>query len=192
MPAMTKTLRSPASRIPPVLAAALLLVTACVPTDRSVVTKDVQVFDAAVVGAWQALDRQFDPRVTIGKHADGRSYTVVARDDQGLEASRGVLRIMKLGDDRFYELETRNTGDPKTRFAIGRLKIEKDLLTGYSFPKDSDILDHPDVKTIEVADEADGTGKQKVISMEPAKVQAFLNAHAKEMSKQTMQLKRVK
>ena len=47
----------------------------------------------------------------------------------------------------------------------------------------------PDVKTVE----ADyGTDRQKVLAMEPEKVQAFLKAHAKEMTKESLAVSRGK
>ena len=170
-----------------IAALVLLLVaaclTACVPTDRSVVTADVQTFDPNLAGEWNTGDKPAD-RLTFAKAADGKSYNVTTYDDDGkAKENTCVFRAMKLGGELFYELQTRNPGDTRDRFAVGRLTIEKDRIRGFSFEKDDAALEMPDVKTAEVDY---GSDKQKVLAMEPEKVQAFLKAHAKEMTKESL------
>jgi hypothetical protein len=161
----------------------LICLTACVPTDRSVVTADVQTFEAGLAGEWNTGDKPED-RLTFVKAADGKSYEVTTYDDDGKpKENTCVIRMMKLGPDLFYEMETHNPGETGNRFAVGRLTIEKHHLRGWSFEKDDAALDMPDVKTAEMDY---GTDKQRVLVMEPAKVQAFLKAHAKEMTKESL------
>jgi hypothetical protein len=161
--------------------------TACVPTDRSVVTPDVLTFDPALAGEWNSGKSPAD-RVTFTKAADGKSYVVATYDDDGKQKENtSVFRTMKIGSELFYELQTRNPGDTRDRFAVGRLTVEKDRLRGWGFEKDDAALDLPDVKTTEVDY---GSDKQKVLAMEPAKVQAFLKTHAKELTKETFAVSR--
>jgi hypothetical protein len=168
-----------------ILVAACL--TACVPTDRSVVTADVQTFDPDLAGEWNTGDKPAD-RLTFAKGPDGKSYVVTTYDDDGkVKENTCAFRAMKLGGDLFYELQTRNPGDTRDRFAVGRLTIEKDHLRGWSFEKDDAALGMPDVKTAEVDY---GTDKQTVLAMDAEKVQAFLKAHAKEMTKESLAVKR--
>jgi hypothetical protein len=166
---------------------AVVCLTACVPVDRSVVTPDVLSFDPSLLGEWNTGKTAAD-RLTFAKAADGKSYAVTTYDDNGKAKDETCLfRLMKLGAEHFYEMETRNSGETKSRFAVGRLTIEKDRLRGWTFEKDDAAFDLPDVKTAEVDY---GGEKQKVLAMEPAKVQAFLKAHAKEMTKESLAVSR--
>jgi len=169
------------------LLAILVALPACVPTDRSVVTADVATFDPALVGEWNSGDKPAD-RVTFAKADDGKSYKLTTYDDDGKpKDEKGVFRTMRLGSEMFYELETRNPGDTRDRFAVGRLTVEKDRLRGWTFDKDDAAFDMTEIKTAEVDY---GTSKEKVLAMEPEKVQAFLKKHAKEMTKESFAVKR--
>jgi hypothetical protein len=162
--------------------------TACVPTDRSVVTADVQTILPDLAGEWNTGDKPAD-RLTFIKAADGKSYEVITYDDDGKSKENScVLRVMKLGDDLFYEMETHNPGETRNRFAVGRLTVEKDRLRGWTFEKDDAGLEVPEAKTAEV--DYGGGNKEKVLAMEPAKVQALLKAHAKEMTKESLAVRR--
>ena len=165
------------------------LLSACVPTDRSAVTPDVQVFDADLLGEWKTGSAPSD-RLTFTKAIDAKSYDVATYDDDGKrKAERYVLRLMKLGDQHFYELELRPEPDAKARFSVGKLTLEKDRIVGWTFERDEQAFEQPDAKTAEVEY---GGEKQKVLSMEPTKVQAYLKAHAKEMTRESLRVERAK
>ncbi len=163
---------------------------ACVPSDKSVVTEDKQVFLDELVGQW-SMGSGNDATLLTLIRGEGKTYDVTTFDAASKETGHALFRVMKLGEEYFYELEMKDKADSKPRYAFGRLTFDKSHITGWTFADANKMLSDPAITTAEIPDANDNTGKQRVVSMPADKVQAYLAAHAGEMKTESLKVDRV-
>jgi hypothetical protein len=174
----------------PVLACALLCLSCapgCFESLTSIVTPDKVVYYPDLVGDY-APPAPAKSRLHIAKGED-KGYTYAQYDDKGVLQGKGALRMVKLGEHHFFEITIENlkTAEGRPVYVIGRVTIEGDkgakTLTAYSFKPRDALFKDPAVGTAEFAVGRDGASRKvRAVSMPPAKLQAYLAAHAKEMS----------
>jgi hypothetical protein len=169
----------------------------CYESLTSIVTPDKQVFYEDLVGEYEAVEPATG-RVTIEKGAD-KAYAYRQYDDKGALANKGRLRLIKLGDDHFYEItaDRLNTLEGKPLYAVGRLAIEGEkgarTLTGYAFETKDAFFEGTGVVTAEYRYKEEGQEKKgRALSMSPEALQAYLAAHAKEMTERGLRLRQTK
>ena len=127
--------------------------------------------------------------------AEGKAYTYVQYDDKGAESTKGTLRLVKLGEHHFFEITLDNlkTAEGRPISVIGRLVIEGEpgakTITGYTFKSKEEFLKDPAISTAEFSLKQNGeTKKARAVSTPPQKLQAYLAAHAKDLSEETVKL----
>ena len=169
----------------------------CYESLTSMVTPDKQVFYEDLVGEYEAVEPATG-RVTIEKGPD-KGYAYRQYDDKGALANKGTLRLIKLGDNHFYEFTTERfaTSDGKPLYAVGRLAIEGEqgarTLTGYAFETKDAFFQGIGVVTAEYRYNEDGEEKKgRALSMSPEALQAYFAAHAKEMAERGLRLRQTR
>ena len=173
----------------------ILAAPGCYESLTSIATPEKVVFIEDLVGEYKAIDPATG-RLSIAK-GERKAYRYTQYDAKDVVQNRGTLRIVKLGDNRFYEItvDGYKTVDGKPVYAIGRLKIEgksgEKTLTGYAFKSKETLFDDPEVTSTEYSYKEEGAMKQsRALSMTPAKLQEYLEAHADEMSEPTLKFQK--
>ena len=179
-------------------AALLILVfvgAGCYESLTSIVTKDKLVFYEDLLGTYKPAEPATG-RITLGK-GEGKSYTQTHYDEKGVQTNKGSLHILKLGDHHFYEIaiDDFKNKDGKPIYVIGRLEMEGKegarTLTGYGFESKDKFFAEAGIATAEYEHKDEGeTRKGRALSMPPDVLQAYLAAHAKEMTHQELRLER--
>ncbi len=149
------------------------------------------VFDEKLVGV-------YDDGQHVVEKGPGKSYIFTSKDEKGNVTSTATVHLVKLGDLLFSDMEV-PAGEDVTRepaakvlHAIDRIEIDGGTVRAFCFP-DSKYLEFADAKTVTVTTTSkDGAvATDKLLSLSTKEMEAFVVGHAKEMSKKTMEMKRV-
>ena len=169
----------------------VLSVAGCYESLSDIATSDKVVFFDELVGDYKAVDPGTG-RLTLEK-CSGTAYTYRQYDAKDALLNKGTLWVVKLGDEHFYQTAVDGfvTTDGRRLYAIGRLRIEGEpgakMLTGYAFKSADAIFNDPRVTTAEY-ERQEGAERKKgrALSMPPQELQAYLAAHAGEMTEPTL------
>ena len=163
----------------------------CYESLTSIATPDKLVFYDDLPGDYKAV-APATGRLSIGK-GEGKAFAYKQYDEKGGLQNKGALRIVKIGDEHFYEItiDGFQTSEGKPIYAVGRLaiggKAGAKTLTGYAFKSKDAFFSDPGVTTAEYTSKENGEVKKaRALSMPPEKLQAYLAAHAKEMTEPTL------
>ena len=174
-----------------------LLAVGCYESLTSIATADKLDFDARLLGEYSAVDPGTG-RLTL-ERGKGKSYAYRQYDAKGGLANKGTLWVVKLGDERFYQLSVDGyeTTDGRTVYAVGRLRVEGAagamVLTGYAFKSKEAILGDTLVKTEEYEHLEDGKRKKsRALAMPAEKLQTYLSVRAGEMTEPTLKFEQTR
>ena len=177
------------------LLACILFLPGCYESLTDIATPDKVVFYDDLPGDYRAV-APATGRLTLHP-ADGKGYAYRQYDDKGVAQNAGTLRIVKLGDEHFYQITVDGyaTSEGKPVYAIGRLRIEGPpsarTLTGYAFKSPETFFGDALVTTAEYEHvEAGERKKSRAVSMPPEKLQAYLAVRAAEMTEPTLKFER--
>lgn len=179
------------------VAVAVVVLAGCYESLTSVVTPDKQVYYDDLLGDYQGVSPTTG-RLTLEKGAP-QAYLYRQFDEKGAQTLKGTLRLIRLGDAHFYEItaEGFRTLDDRPIYVIGRLAIAGDAgsktLTGFAFTSKEKLFDAIGIATAEYAWKEGGEEKKgRALSMPPDALQAYLAAHAAEMTEPTLKFQQVK
>lgn len=164
----------------------------------TIVTADKLVFYENLVGEYECKSGEHKlGHFTIAKGKEDKSYLVTERNADGGIVGTRVLRLIKLGEHHFYDMEMPAETNKGKIHGFGRMAIDGDRIRAFIF--DGDDMDgkklygHGDIRTEEyVRIGPDGTQTmRRAVSMTPQDLQAFLQKHAGEMTREAYVLTRV-
>jgi len=96
------------------ICAAAAVMLGCVPSLQPFVTEKDAIFEPGLLGTWTKADSK--QSATFTKADDGKSYNILATDDDG-DPSKLEARLMRLGNDLFLDTTIKEVDDWKGNFA---------------------------------------------------------------------------
>lgn len=170
-------------------AAALFVIGGCgTPSIHPVWSKDKEIIEPALVGAW----REREEKTTYTVTRDGDAYRMVVRDGDPKNPKEWTLEmhLVKLGDARFADMTTPESEQSNVGTHWGPLFIPTHMFVKYALDGDSLrvwMLDREWLEKLAADKKAalpfTSVNKETIlITADTPELQAFLQAHAAEAS----------